>query len=298
MALLHCPPDSELSVSDRAQGVHVDDEPTTRATTDPAGVNSPADLAACMRELKARRGLSHSDLTKAAEQLPKRNGQAQTLPRSTVSDMLAGKRVPSRDKLLTFLHICRVSQNDLPQWFGAWERARAVGTATPEPGPSPRQGRVWPRAFGLVALTAMVSAAVTAVALHKPAGSSTPPPSTEAKPALALVQNKIAAGPSALIEDGTPAYLSTRTLPYCARQGCKVAGTDMHSGALLPVTCQVVGARMTNYNLDSPVVGKNPNRADSARWYRGVFPDGRSGYLSEVYLAPSSRGGLGLPTCR
>lgn len=38
-------------------------------------------------------------------------------------------------------------------------------------------------------------------------------------------------------------------------------------------------------------------RAESDLWYRASFPDGRSGYVSEVYLSGASRGGLGLPDC-
>ncbi|WP_226367282.1 hypothetical protein [Pseudonocardia sp. ICBG162] len=65
---------------------------------------------------------------------------------------------------------------------------------------------------------------------------------------------------------------------------------------MLPATCTVVGERMWNYNLDSPVA-HNPHRVESELWYRVTWPDGRSGYLSEVYLEPGSRGGLGLPAC-
>lgn len=41
----------------------------------------------------------------------------------------------------------------------------------------------------------------------------------------------------------------------------------------------------------------DPHRADSDLWYRAAFPDGRSGYLSEVYVNGEDRGGLGLPSC-
>ena len=41
----------------------------------------------------------------------------------------------------------------------------------------------------------------------------------------------------------------------------------------------------------------NPHRAHSTLWYRARFPDGRAGFLSEVYVDPASRGGLGLPDC-
>jgi hypothetical protein len=111
------------------------------------------------------------------------------------------------------------------------------------------------------------------------------------------VQNKVAVGPTALLEDSTPAYLSTKTIPFCGREHCKLAGTEMHSGVYLPVVCQATGTEITNADFGSAGIGRNPNVATSNRWYRGVWPDGRQGYLSEVYVAPENRGGMNLPRC-
>ena len=112
-------------------------------------------------------------------------------------------------------------------------------------------------------------------------------------PKIIVVQNKVALGPNKLLEDDTPAYLSTKPQPYCARQGCKVPGTEMQSGAVLAVTCFIHGPEMVNYNLDAPEAARNPNRAVSRIWYWASFPDGRSGYLSEIYVEARYRGGLG-----
>lgn len=113
------------------------------------------------------------------------------------------------------------------------------------------------------------------------------------------VQNKVALGPSSLVEDKTPAYLSTMPLAYCASadRSCKVAGTEMGSGARLVADCVVRGQQMWNYNLAEAAAADNPERSGSDLWYRATFPDGRVGYLSEVYLTPASRGGLGLDGC-
>ncbi|WP_433205526.1 hypothetical protein ACQP00_37975 [Dactylosporangium sp. CS-047395] len=53
-----------------------------------------------------------------------------------------------------------------------------------------------------------------------PPGKTTPPPPTTAAPAdrAIVVQNQVTNGGSAMRED-TPAYLSTRTAPYCKRDG-------------------------------------------------------------------------------
>lgn len=128
------------------------------------------------------------------------------------------------------------------------------------------------------------------------AARSLVPAAASAGPVVVTVQNKVAVGAEDLVEDAGPAYLSSRAVAFCGPRGCKEDGTDVVSGAMLPATCTVVGERMWNYNLDSPVA-RNPHRAESALWYRVTWPDGRSGYLSEVYLEPGSRGGLGLPAC-
>jgi hypothetical protein len=112
-----------------------------------------------------------------------------------------------------------------------------------------------------------------------------------------VVQNKYATGSSSLLEDRTPAYLSTSPEPYGAERGCKVDGTDMKSGALLAVTCWLEGAEMTNRDTTSLGIEQNPHGVTSKLWYRGVWPDGRTGYLSEVYVEAQCRGGLGLPRC-
>jgi hypothetical protein len=158
--------------------------------------------------------------------------------------------------------------------------------------------RVLPFAVTAI-ITATIATTVTALIMTKPRNSPTPPstkePATSA--AVIMVQNKVALGASQLIDGDTPAYLSTQPIPFCENKGCKIPGTELMSGALLVAVCHVDGIEMFNYNLDSSESKQNPNRADSKLWYRAVFPDGRSGYISEVYIAPADRGGKGLPQC-
>lgn len=165
-------------------------------------------------------------------------------------------------------------------------------------GPRPallRQRTWWVTVVVTAVLAGSAGATVaTVLASRSPAGAASSPSGIRA----IEVQNKIAIGTGDLIEDPAgPAYLSTRPAPWCARDGCKVAGTDLGSGARLVVTCHVTGSLMTNYNMDSEPVQQNPNRVRSTLWYRAAFPDGRTGYLSEVYIAPQYRGGMGLPIC-
>ena len=100
-------------------------------TIDPIAVHTVADLGTCLQELRRRRGYSYAALDRAARTLPLRNGRTQSLPRSTVSDIVNGKSLPSQEMLLTFLYACRVNTADVPQWLAAWERASASETSRP-----------------------------------------------------------------------------------------------------------------------------------------------------------------------
>lgn len=180
---------------------------------------------------------------------------------------------------------------ETPRTGGTEPTSAAAGGTEPASAGAPR-GRTARAVVVAVLATALVAGGagwLAARALGAPAAAS-------AGPAVVTVQNKVALGAEDLVEDSGPAYLSSRAIAFCGSRGCKEDGTDVVSGALLPATCTVVGERMWNYNLDSPAA-HNPHRVESALWYRVSWPDGRSGYLSEVYLDPGSRGGLGLPAC-
>lgn len=175
---------------------------------------------------------------------------------------------------------------------GGTEPASAAAGGTEPTGAEDPKGRTARAVVVAVLATALVAGGagwLAARTLGAPAAAS-------AGPAVVTVQNKVALGAEDLVEDSGPAYLSSRAIAFCGPRGCKEDGTDVVSGAMLPATCTVVGERMWNYNLDSPVA-HNPHRVESELWYRVTWPDGRSGYLSEVYLEPGSRGGLGLPAC-
>jgi Helix-turn-helix domain len=148
----------------------------------------------------------------------------------------------------------------------------------------------WLIAIGGMVVAAGVSATITGLAVGH---SGT----RRSALAVVIVQNKVAIGSSKLLEDSTPAYLSRRPVPRCSIHGCEIPGTKMYSGAVLPVSCWIRGAAMTNENTDSPGINRNPHDANSSRWYRGVWPNGKRGFLSEVYIESKYRGGLGLPRC-
>jgi hypothetical protein len=65
--------------------------------------------------LRRRHGLSYEVIEKAAAKLPSRSGRSrpEPLPKSTVGEIVTGKRLPAKGKLLTFLTVCEVAR---PTW--------------------------------------------------------------------------------------------------------------------------------------------------------------------------------------
>ncbi|MFC8374017.1 hypothetical protein ACFUIT_39770 [Streptomyces sp. NPDC057239] len=113
------------------------------------------------------------------------------------------------------------------------------------------------------------------------------------------VDNRVTNGPTQMREDTDhPAYLSTRPVKKCKAQQptCNVPG-DLTSGDRLIAVCQTSGDRITNGEDRNPDDDNNRGLDESTLWYRLRAPDGRTGYLSVIWLAGSDRGGLGLPTC-
>ncbi|MFC5947922.1 helix-turn-helix domain-containing protein [Pseudonocardia lutea] len=223
--------------------------------------------------------------------------------KSAIGKACTGPSLPSRALVEDVLVAIGVSAAGVQDWT-LRHAALSMGSTPPvaavepvpvpeEPGPRPG-GR---RLLAVVAvLGALVGAGIATAIVQLVGGGAAVAPLAPAATAVVTVQNKVALGASDLVEDNTPSYLSARPVAFCASHGCKVTGSEITSGALLPAMCVAHGERMWNYNLDSPAAG-NPNRADSDLWYQVAWPDGRIGYLSEVYVAPGSRGGLGLPTC-
>jgi Helix-turn-helix domain len=87
------------------------------------GLGEPNELALLLSALVERRGVTYSKLVRLVELLPERDGRAPKLSKSTVSLMLTGKRVPSKDKLLSVLAACEATGDDLTRCMAAWRRA-------------------------------------------------------------------------------------------------------------------------------------------------------------------------------
>lgn len=129
-----------------------------------------------------------------------------------------------------------------------------------------------------------------------PPSTTTVPPPPPAMRTL-TVDNRVTNGATMMRED-TPAYLSTVTRNFCKRDGCMVSGTDvLSSGSNVTAYCQVSGDRTTNGQDNSSIDDRNPGLFESQRWYGIRWSDGRTGYISEVWIAAAHRGGAGLPGC-
>ncbi len=129
------------------------------------------------------------------------------------------------------------------------------------------------------------------------------PPSTAAPPPPApktrtlTIDNRVTNGATQMRED-TPAYLSTVTHNFCKSDGCMLANTDvLDSGDRVNAYCQTSGDRTTNGQDNSSIDDQNPALFESRRWYGIRWADGRTGYISEVWIAAGDRGGVGLPAC-
>ncbi|MFY1696304.1 hypothetical protein [Solwaraspora sp. WMMA2101] len=109
-----------------------------------------------------------------------------------------------------------------------------------------------------------------------------------------VVDNRVTAGN--LMREDVSAYLTSE--PANCGQPCALEQTQLHSGAKLNAICQTTGQQLTNGNLGDPADDANPYLDTSNLWYKIRWPDGRTGFLSEVWIRSADRGGLGLPLCR
>ncbi|MGC4864734.1 hypothetical protein ACLQ3B_04770 [Micromonospora sp. DT53] len=111
------------------------------------------------------------------------------------------------------------------------------------------------------------------------------------------VRNEVTNGPIDTREDDVPAFLSTRPQPNCRPGDCRIAGTDLTTGMRITATCHTAGPRMTNGEDASEIDDRNPGLSTSSLWYKAQTADGKEGFISEVYIRPEDRGGLGLLRC-
>jgi hypothetical protein len=84
---------------------------------DPGDARTVADFALCLRRLRAQAG--HPSL-RDLELRARRSGKR--LPRSSVSDALAGRWLPRKELVLRFIQACGIDPADDTRWASAWMR--------------------------------------------------------------------------------------------------------------------------------------------------------------------------------
>ncbi len=94
---------------------------------DPAAADSLEALAACLRQLKLEADVSYRELEyRTKHDKGKLGGSARgdrvPLRRSTISDVLAGRKFPRKAFLLTFVEACGVDLDSDSRWEQAWMR--------------------------------------------------------------------------------------------------------------------------------------------------------------------------------
>ncbi|MEU4204118.1 helix-turn-helix transcriptional regulator [Streptomyces sp. NPDC026294] len=82
----------------------------TRGNTDPAEARDVAEFLAMLRELKERRGLTYRQFEQRAAE------QGEVLARSTLADVLSGRRLPRPEILSVFVRACGESGDRATAW--------------------------------------------------------------------------------------------------------------------------------------------------------------------------------------
>lgn len=100
---------------------------------DPGSARTVAEFALCLRRLRARAGFpSLRDMEVRARRL------GRWLPKSSVSDALAGKRLPRKELVLDLVQVCGVNATTDTRWIRAWSRLADQDAAEAPPQASER----------------------------------------------------------------------------------------------------------------------------------------------------------------
>ncbi|KAA6223488.1 XRE family transcriptional regulator [Streptomyces albofaciens JCM 4342] len=129
-----------------------------RGNTDPATARDVTEFLAMLRDLKERRGLTYRQLEQRAAE------QGEVLARSTLADVLGGRRLPRPEVLAVFVRACGEGER-LAAWLEARENVAARPTAdAAAPAPEhPWRRRLSSRAHRRTPLLLAAAAALVAV---------------------------------------------------------------------------------------------------------------------------------------
>jgi hypothetical protein len=106
----------------RLEGVMSDPAADDGDGVDPAVVQTLRGLADAFQRLRGSR--SYAELDRAVN--PDRNPRGLRLAGSTLSNLLRGESVPTRETVTTFLAACGLDEEGLGPWLAAWDRVRTA----------------------------------------------------------------------------------------------------------------------------------------------------------------------------
>ncbi len=96
---------------------------------DPSSIETVAEFAHGLNALRG--GRSYAALSLAAKRLPAGRGGPRHLPSSTLSDLLGGRSVPSRETVAAYLAACGLDPAAGEAWLAARDRVANVGSVRP-----------------------------------------------------------------------------------------------------------------------------------------------------------------------
>lgn len=114
----------------------------------PLTVQALPELARALNALRG--GRSYADLDRAVNP----GTGPRVLPASTVSNLLTGRSVPTRDTMVRFLTACGLGRPDQDPWLAAWQRVATGDACRPDkdrPDRTPQVCRARPRLLGVQA---------------------------------------------------------------------------------------------------------------------------------------------------
>lgn len=120
---------------------------TSIGLSDLADVRTRPEFVAYLKGIQRRSGKSLGDLERTGKALAATNPRFRTLPTSTVSDMLSGKRPIKLDLLESLLKACKVIPSEYTAVLDTWQRINTV--LGQGPANAPRVDEVSPRDLGV-----------------------------------------------------------------------------------------------------------------------------------------------------
>ncbi|MFD7661132.1 helix-turn-helix domain-containing protein [Streptomyces sp. NPDC059788] len=97
----------------------------TRGSTGPSEARDVTEFLAMLRELKERRNLTYRQLEQRAAE------RGEVLARSTLADVLSGRRLPRPEVLAVFVRACGEGDEQVAVWLDARENVAARGRTGP-----------------------------------------------------------------------------------------------------------------------------------------------------------------------